>query len=44
MAGPLVPALCRDMQIGIEAMMILRDEGPAQHSRKLRAPDEPPFR
>jgi hypothetical protein len=32
------------LQIGIEAMMILRCEGPALHSRKLRAFDEPPFR
>ena len=37
-------AISEHLQIGIEAMMILRDEGPALHSRKLRAFDEPPFR
>jgi AMP nucleosidase len=44
MAGQLVPLLCSDMQSAIEAMMNLRDQGPALHSRKLRAFDEPPFR
>jgi AMP nucleosidase len=37
-------AISEHLQVGIEAMMILRDEGPALHSRKLRAFDEPPFR
>lgn len=37
-------AISEHLQIGIEAMMLLRGEGPALHSRKLRAFDEPPFR
>ena len=37
-------AISEHLQIGIEAMLILKGEGPALHSRKLRAFDEPPFR
>ncbi|WP_310497414.1 AMP nucleosidase [Sandarakinorhabdus sp.] len=37
-------AISEHLQIGIEAMMLLRGEGQALHSRKLRAFDEPPFR
>jgi AMP nucleosidase len=32
------------LQIGIQAVGLMRDEGPKLHSRKLRAFDEPPFR
>jgi AMP nucleosidase len=32
------------LQIGIATMDLLRKEGPALHSRKLRSFDEPPFR
>jgi AMP nucleosidase len=32
------------LQIGVAAMDILREGGPALHSRKLRSFDEPPFR
>ncbi len=37
-------AISEHMRIGIEACEQLRREGPALHSRKLRAFDEPPFR
>jgi len=37
-------AIREHIDIGIEAMNILRDFGPRLHSRKLRAFDEPPFR
>ena len=37
-------AISQHLQIGIEAMVRLREAGPALHSRKLRAFDEPPFR
>ncbi len=37
-------AISEHLQIGIEAMVRLRQAGPALHSRKLRAFDEPPFR
>ena len=37
-------AISEHMRIGIEACEQLRLEGPALHSRKLRAFDEPPFR
>ncbi len=37
-------AISEHLQIGIEAMVRLREAGPALHSRKLRAFDEPPFR
>jgi AMP nucleosidase len=30
--------------IAVEAIEVLRQEGPRLHSRKLRAFDEPPFR
>ena len=30
--------------IGIEALLLLKREGDALHSRKLRSFDEPPFR
>ncbi len=37
-------AIREHIDIGIEAVNILRDFGPRLHSRKLRAFDEPPFR
>jgi len=37
-------AVSQHLKIGLEAMAILREEGPRLHSRKLRAFDEPPFR
>jgi len=37
-------AISEHLQIGIEAVGLLRAEGPRLHSRKLRAFDEPPFR
>ncbi len=37
-------AISEHLRIGIEAAIRLRDAGPALHSRKLRAFDEPPFR
>ena len=37
-------AISQHLMIGIKAMDLMRDEGHAMHSRKLRAFDEPPFR
>jgi AMP nucleosidase len=37
-------AISQHLRIGIEALRILKREGAALHSRKLRAFDEPPFR
>jgi AMP nucleosidase len=37
-------AIGQHLQIGIATMDLLRQEGPALHSRKLRSFDEPPFR
>jgi AMP nucleosidase len=37
-------AISQHLRIGIEALRILRREGPQLHSRKLRSFDEPPFR
>ena len=37
-------AISQHLRIGIETLRILRREGAALHSRKLRAFDEPPFR
>ena len=37
-------AISQHLRIGIEALKLLRDEGDALHSRKLRSFDEPPFR
>jgi len=37
-------AISEHLQIGIQAVDLLRAEGEAMHSRKLRAFDEPPFR
>ena len=37
-------AISQHLRIGIEAMNLLREEGPRLHSRKLRSFDEPPFR
>ena len=37
-------AISQHLRIGIEALTLLRDEGDALHSRKLRSFDEPPFR
>lgn len=37
-------AIGEHLQIGIVALELLRSQGPALHSRKLRAFDEPPFR
>ena len=37
-------AISEHLQIGIQAVELLRGEGAALHSRKLRAFDEPPFR
>ena len=37
-------AISQHLRIGVEAMNLLREEGPRLHSRKLRSFDEPPFR
>ncbi|MDO1558984.1 AMP nucleosidase [Brevundimonas sp. 2R-24] len=37
-------SISEHLQIGLEAIDLLRQEGPRLHSRKLRAFDEPPFR
>jgi AMP nucleosidase len=37
-------SISEHLQIGIEAVALLRQEGVGLHSRKLRAFDEPPFR
>ncbi|GAA0378173.1 AMP nucleosidase [Brevundimonas terrae] len=37
-------SISEHLQIGIQAVELLRGEGAALHSRKLRAFDEPPFR
>ena len=37
-------AISQHLQIGLEAVAVLRQEGARLHSRKLRAFDEPPFR
>jgi AMP nucleosidase len=37
-------AINQHLKIGIAAIDIMREDGPALHSRKLRAFDEPPFR
>jgi AMP nucleosidase len=37
-------AISQHLMIGVEAINVLRQEGPRLHSRKLRAFDEPPFR
>ncbi len=37
-------SIAQHLQIGVAAMDLLRKEGPALHSRKLRSFDEPPFR
>jgi AMP nucleosidase len=37
-------SISEHLQIGIEAVALLRQEGLGLHSRKLRAFDEPPFR
>ena len=37
-------SISEHLQIGIQAVGLMRDEGPKLHSRKLRAFDEPPFR
>ena len=37
-------SISEHLQIGIQAVDLMRDEGPRLHSRKLRAFDEPPFR
>ncbi|KQS55260.1 AMP nucleosidase [Brevundimonas sp. Leaf363] len=37
-------SISEHLQIGIQAVDLLRQEGPRLHSRKLRAFDEPPFR
>jgi AMP nucleosidase len=37
-------AISQHLRIGIETLRILKREGAALHSRKLRAFDEPPFR
>ncbi|HEY0051851.1 MAG TPA: AMP nucleosidase [Caulobacteraceae bacterium] len=37
-------AISQHLMIGIRAMELMRDQGHAMHSRKLRAFDEPPFR
>jgi AMP nucleosidase len=37
-------AVSQHLMIGLEAIEVLRQEGPRLHSRKLRAFDEPPFR
>ena len=37
-------AVSQHLRIGIETLTLLREEGDALHSRKLRAFNEPPFR
>jgi AMP nucleosidase len=37
-------SISEHLQIGIQAVDLLRNEGAGLHSRKLRAFDEPPFR
>ena len=37
-------AISQHLRIGLETVDLLRKQGPALHSRKLRAFDEPPFR
>jgi AMP nucleosidase len=37
-------AISQHLRIGIEALLLLKREGDALHSRKLRSFDEPPFR
>ena len=37
-------AIAQHLQIGLEAISLLRSEGSRLHSRKLRSFDEPPFR
>jgi AMP nucleosidase len=37
-------AISQHLRIGIETLELLREEGDALHSRKLRSFDEPPFR
>jgi AMP nucleosidase len=37
-------AIGQHLQIGLETLNLLRDEGARLHSRKLRSFDEPPFR
>jgi AMP nucleosidase len=37
-------AISQHLRIGIETLTLLREEGDALHSRKLRSFDEPPFR
>ena len=37
-------AIAQHLQIGLEAIRLLRSEGSRLHSRKLRSFDEPPFR
>lgn len=37
-------AISQHLRIGIEALKLLKEEGDALHSRKLRSFDEPPFR
>jgi AMP nucleosidase len=37
-------AISQHLRIGIETLNLLREEGDALHSRKLRSFDEPPFR
>ncbi|MBA4808445.1 AMP nucleosidase [Brevundimonas sp.] len=37
-------SISEHLQIGIQAVDLMRNEGPRLHSRKLRAFDEPPFR
>jgi AMP nucleosidase len=37
-------AISQHLMIAVEAIEVLRQEGPRLHSRKLRAFDEPPFR
>jgi AMP nucleosidase len=37
-------AISQHLRIGIETLHLLREEGDALHSRKLRSFDEPPFR
>jgi AMP nucleosidase len=37
-------AIAQHLQIGLEAIELLKAEGARLHSRKLRSFDEPPFR
>ena len=37
-------SISQHLRIGIETLSLLREEGDALHSRKLRSFDEPPFR